>query len=367
MSVSGKMKTMDLAELLQWVTMGRKTGALAFIREKIKNYIYFKQGQIISSRSNEPNKQLGHYLLYQGRITEVQLMRALQLHQHSRVVLGKVLVGEGFLTQEEVAAALVSRTEEVIYDLFLWEDGYFHFTEDGYDTEELILIHVDLNSVIFEGVRRKDEWARIRGVFPSNNVVLGISPEADLKSTELKPIHKKLLFLANKEKTISEMILELHGSDFQVSFELFELYQKEILHVKEVRTAPVSEEQTVDPFDQGLELMKAQKFTEALVLFQEIVNSEPQNEKVHEQIDRAERAICEDWYRTSLQAHKVPYFQVPETDLLKFNLSSQEGFIASRINGSMDVKSIVTVSPMREFEILQSLDRLLNMELIRMM
>ena len=119
MSLSGNLKTMELSELLQWVTLGRKTGSLTFIREKTKNYIYFRDGQIISSRSNDPTKLLGHFLLFYGKITEDQLKRTLEIQQQTRATLGKILVQEGFLCKEEVEKALISRTEEVIYDLFL--------------------------------------------------------------------------------------------------------------------------------------------------------------------------------------------------------------------------------------------------------
>jgi hypothetical protein len=70
MSLSGRLKTMDLAELLQWVTIGRKTGSLAFVKEKTKVYIYLQDGKIISSKSNDPTKQLGQFLLFQGKLTE---------------------------------------------------------------------------------------------------------------------------------------------------------------------------------------------------------------------------------------------------------------------------------------------------------
>jgi hypothetical protein len=116
---------MDLAELLQWVTLGRKTGSLTFVRNKTKNYIFFKDGKIISSKSNEPTKQLGHYLLFEGKITEVQLKKALEIQLQSRANLGKILVQEGYITKVEAEKALLGRTEEVIYDLFLWEEGYF--------------------------------------------------------------------------------------------------------------------------------------------------------------------------------------------------------------------------------------------------
>jgi len=50
--------------------------------------------------------------------------------------------------------------------------------------------------------------------------------------------------------------------------------------------------------------------------------------------------------------------------LSHYGLTHEEGFVASRINGTWDVKSIVMLSPLREIEILQVLDKLLKLELI---
>ena len=66
MSLSGRLKTMDLPEVLQWVTIGRKTGSLAFVKDKTKVQVFLQDGKIISSRSNDPTKQLGQFLLFQG-------------------------------------------------------------------------------------------------------------------------------------------------------------------------------------------------------------------------------------------------------------------------------------------------------------
>ena len=239
MSLSGNLKTMDLAELLQWVAMGRKTGALAFVKDKTKNYIVFREGSIISSGSNEPTYQLGQYLLFQGKLTESDFKRAFELEQETRGTLSPILVLQGFVSQQDLQQAMINRTEEVIYDLFLWEEGDFNFTTaPEYDAEQLCLININVNSVIFEGVRRKDEWKRIRAVFPSNNVTLAPRSNADLESVPITLLQKKLLSLASSGKTISEMILELHGSDFQVNFELFQLYDSNILEVKQIGEEP---------------------------------------------------------------------------------------------------------------------------------
>jgi tetratricopeptide (TPR) repeat protein len=355
---------MDLAEVLQWVTLGRKTGSLAFVKDKTKVYIYLKDGKVISSSSNDPARQLGQFLLFQGKITEAQLKHAFEIHKQSKALLGKILVEEKLVTKEDVEQALITRTEEVIYDLFLWDDGYFHFAGSGYDSEDLIRINVNINALLFEGVRRKDEWARIRSVFPHNDVVLALQPGVDLKSLELNPLQKKLLYLLTLKKTISQMILEMHGSDFPVCFELFQLYDKGILEIEEIRQAAVEEENPASLFDKGLELMESRKYQEAIAVFQEVLRLDPQNVSASEQIEQAEKAICNEYYRSSIPANKVPHYIVPEASLTRHNLTHTEGFVASRINGAWDVKSIVMLSPLRELEILQVLDKLMKIGLI---
>ncbi len=364
MSLSGNLKTMDLAELLQWVTLGRKTGALAFVRGKTKNFIYFRDGQIISSLSNEPTKQLGHFLLFQGKITESQLKRALEIQAQSRQTLGRVLIQEGFMTQPGVQKALLERTQEVIYDLFLWDEGFFHFTGNGFNLDDLILINIDINSIIFEGVRRKDEWVRIREVFPTNNTVLSLTPGVDPKGLQLSALQKKLLFLVTRGKTISEMILELHGSDFLVSFELFDLYQKNLLQVSSVAPVPPQKPDSGELLSRGMELMKAQKYRDAIAVFQEVLKIEPQSVQADQQINAAENAVCEEIYRTLLPPARVPFFIVPEASLTRFNLTHEEGFVASRINGEWDIKSIIMLSPLREIEILLVMEKMLKLGLI---
>jgi len=356
MSLSGNLKTMDLGELLQWVALGRKTGALAFARNKTRNYIFFQDGQIISSRSNEPNKQLGHFLLFQGKITETQLRRALEIQAQNRLLLGKILVQERSVSQEDVEKALIRSTEEVIYDLFLWDDGYFRFAPNVCNIQGLILINLGLNSIIFEGVRRKDEWARIRSLFPSSGVVLSLRPDADIKSMSFTPLQKKLLFLLTQKKTISEIILEVHGSDFLVSFELMQLC--------EIRGKPTVVKDPMKFFNKGMELIQNGQYVDAVRVFQEILRLEPQNTRADEQIEIAERAICKEFYAGSIPASKIPYYLVPQSALTRHNLSHQETFVASRINGFSDVKSIVMLAPVREIEILQTLDKLMRLSLI---
>ncbi len=355
---------MDLPEVLQWVAIGKKTGSLAFVRDKTKVHIFFQEGNVISSRSNDPTKQLGQFLLFQGKITESQLKRAFEIHLQTKVMLGKILVQQNMVSKEDVERALITRTQEVIYDLFLWDDGYFHFSSSGYSLDQLILIKIDLKELLFEGVRRKDEWKRIRSVFPNNDVVPSLRPDADLKNISLTPLQKKLLYLLTLQKPVSEIILELHGSDFLVCYELFQLYERNLIEITQP-VRPVAEvESPAKLFNKGLELMQSQKYQEAISAFQEVIRLDPQNPWASEQIEQAEKALCQNYYKSSMPAGKIPYFLIPESSLTRHNLTHQEGFVASRINGTWDIKSIVMLSPLREIEILQVIDKLLKLELI---
>jgi hypothetical protein len=364
MSLSGRLDTMDLPEVLQWATIGRKTGSLSFVKDKTKVNIFLKDGKIISSTSNDPTKQLGQFLLFQGKVTESQLKRAFELHLQSRVMLGKILVREGMVSQEDIEKALITKTQEIIYDLFLWNEGYFHFSSGEHNPDNLVLINMDINALLFEGIRRKDEWNRIRAVFPNNDVVPSLRADANLKNLTLSPLQKKLLYLLTLKRPISEIILELHGSDFLVCYELFQLYEKDILEISMPPPAPVEVPSPAKLFNKGLELMQSHRFQEAIQAFQEVLSLDPQNAWASEQIEKAEQAICQDLYQTSIPAGKIPYFLIPESTLKRYSLTHEEGFVASRINGTWNVKSIVMLSPLRELEILQVLDKLRKMELI---
>jgi hypothetical protein len=364
MSLSGRLNTMDLPEVLQWVTIGRKTGSLAFVRDKTKVQIFLQDGKIISSQSNDPTKQLGQFLLFQGKITEAQLKRAFEIRLESKNILGKILVQEQMVSPEDVQQALIARTEEVIYDLFLWDDGYFHFSTNQFNAGELILITLDVNTILFEGIRRKDEWVRIRAIFPSNNVTFSIRPNVDLKTIPFTPLQKKLLYLITVNKSISEMILDLHGSDFPICYELFLLYEQDILEIKEAVQPVIQPESPSKLLSRGLELMQNQKYQEAIAVFQELIKLDPKNPWVSEQIATAENALCQAYYRASMPPGKIPYFLVPETTLMQHSFTNEEGFVASRVNGNWDIKSIVMLSPLKELVILQVIEKLARMGLI---
>jgi len=58
MGVSGNLKTMLPGDLLQWLSLGQKTGTLVVTSKSVEKKIFFNKGRVISSASNDPRDYL---------------------------------------------------------------------------------------------------------------------------------------------------------------------------------------------------------------------------------------------------------------------------------------------------------------------
>ena len=157
MGLSGNLRTMDLPEILQWISGGRKTGTLHLERRSVQKRIAFKGGVIHTSWSNDPRESLGQFLIRERLVTEEQLFRALLKQETEGRLLGSILIAEGILDEDDLRRSLQAKAEETIYDLFLWPEGKFEFKDGETAGDDLIPIDLEVTSAIMEGVRRVDE------------------------------------------------------------------------------------------------------------------------------------------------------------------------------------------------------------------
>src|SRR5882762_858110 len=171
MSVSGNLKTMLPGDLLQWLSLGQKTGTLLVRNKGTEKKIFFRNGRVISSASNDPREYLGQFLMSHGYMNEPELMKAMQVQAESHIFLGKILVMIDVIDEESLQRLMRRKAEEAIYDIFLWREGDFHFIDDELPTMEMIPLQVDVTGLIMEGTRRVDEWQRIRLIIPNDTLV----------------------------------------------------------------------------------------------------------------------------------------------------------------------------------------------------
>jgi hypothetical protein len=371
MSIHGTLKTMSLTDLLQFLAAGRKTGTLKFDQGKVAKQVYFQNGLIVGSKSNDPREYLGQILLHYGKVDDAQLQSAREAQKASGAKLGEVLVEKGFLTEHEVLEILKTRTLDAIYDLFVWNEGEFEFYDDEPLPEDLILIEVEPTNVIMEGIYRLDELARYRTLVPSERTILELNVESQALSSLGNEYRQILKFIA-KRMSVAEICYQMHASAFHVYGQLFTLISKGVVLVAEElpeihRTAQPGVEdlpQTITELIWAIEKRLDDDPEMALAMIQRVLEDDPKNEAAQKLLPQAETKLIKHIYATGLSPASVPVLKVSPTVLTEQHLDPQEGFLLSRINGTWDIESILSICPFREADCLRMIKRLIDRDVI---
>jgi hypothetical protein len=366
MAIQGTLKTMSLVDLLQFLAAGRKSGTLKFDHGKITKQIYFKNGMIVGSKSNDPREYLGQVLLHYGKVDEVQLKIARELQRTSGAKLGEVLVEQGFLSEDDVLSVLKTRTLDAIYDLFVWTDGDFEFYDDDPLPEDLLLIEVEPTTVIMEGIYRIDEFARYRTLIPSDRSILELNA-GWTSSLKLGKEFRQVLFFVEKRMSVAEICYHMHASAFHVYGQLYTLVSEGIARVvgelpedspalvKEVEDLPESVTEMVWSAERKLD----EDPDAALDIIQKALQQQPNNPEAQALLPVAEEKFIKRVYETGgISPKSVP--QLRAVDLTAEQIDPQEGFVLSRINGSWDIQSILSICPFREADCLRMIKKLME-------
>ncbi|HLF55333.1 MAG TPA: DUF4388 domain-containing protein, partial [Thermoanaerobaculia bacterium] len=216
MGISGNLETMELAELLQWLSSAQKTGTLAVDDGKVQKQIVFRDGRIISTASSDPREHLGAILISHGFVTDGELAGAIERQRQEKTLIGKLLVEMNAIDERDLYRMLRLKAEESLYDVFTWTEGDFRF-HDGQlpPPETLIPLALDVAAVVLEGMQRIDEWRRIREIIPSPDcvpVALGAFDEAEMGEWD-----EQVLGHVDDDRSIGEIARLVHAGEFYVS------------------------------------------------------------------------------------------------------------------------------------------------------
>ncbi len=379
MGIVGNLRTMQLEELLQWLSQSKKSGTLEIVHGRTEKKIFFKEGLILSSASNKPEEYLGHFLMSHGLINEGQLNRAIELQEKSRMLLGMILVNNGAIAERDLARMLRLKAEESIYDIFSWAEGDFRFLDDVLPESAMVPMRMDVTGIVMEGVQRVDEWRRIRQVIPNEQII----PVAigDLSTVPgLGAGDQRIVSLINDERTIEEIRQQTHSTEYQTCKLIFDQLQLGRLKLVKLRGAaarpaatgagtvavagPVSADLLVAG---GRAFLGQGDFDASLRHLRAARALEPDNQDAQEILVEAEKKIREHIERSGVTLSSIPQVTATMEQLTSSNLSPQEGFMLTRINGTYDIQSILKITPMPQLDALMLFWKLATVGYIRLL
>jgi len=179
MALEGTLKDFALPDILQLIGIQRKTGVLTMEGDKDTVTVQFFQGNVVGAdnSSRQIEECLGSVLVRTGRISDVQLQEALAIQRETLQRLGYILVRSGYLTEGELREALRIQINQIVYRLFRWREGRYHFLPmEHLEYDRNLTIPVSAESLLMEAARMVDEWPMIERRITSPKLVFRRTP-----------------------------------------------------------------------------------------------------------------------------------------------------------------------------------------------
>ncbi|MGH7665319.1 MAG: DUF4388 domain-containing protein [Gemmatimonadaceae bacterium] len=232
MAIRGSLKEASLPDVLQLLSMGKKTGCLSVTHRSNFGYIYFDRGRICYASIVNRRDRLGDIMVKSGLISQAQLDAAVELQGHQRDKrLGEILIEMEALSREELHRQIRIQIEEAVYFLFTWTLGTFNFEADIRPEEQDFLVAINPESLLLEGARRVDEWSLIEKKIPSFDIVFALDRERIAETgAQLTAEQEALEPLIDARRDVAALIDESGLGEFDVGKALFGLATAGFLH-----------------------------------------------------------------------------------------------------------------------------------------
>ena len=227
MAVTGSLRETSLADVLQLLALGRKSGCLSVADRESFGYVYFDRGLISYASIVNRRDRIGDLLVKNGLVTPQALAEAVAAQDARRGErLGEILVERGEITREVLARYIRLQVEEAVYFLFTWRQGIFTFAADRVPEAGAMLFAINPENVLLEGARRVDEWSLIEKKIPSLDLVFGLAATvAELPEGEITREQRRVLPLIDGTRSVREVVDASGLVEFDAVKALFGLVQ----------------------------------------------------------------------------------------------------------------------------------------------
>ena len=129
MSLVGNLEDLGLGEILQIVSLSRKSGVLQLTSLDRDGRVIFLDGQVIRASASTFPENIGDLVIRAGMVDIGTLKKALVI-QHERDDgrrIGDILVSDFGVDREAIETVVREQVEKIVYSFFSWDEGAFSF------------------------------------------------------------------------------------------------------------------------------------------------------------------------------------------------------------------------------------------------
>jgi len=284
MAFKGTLREFKVPDILQLISLQKKTGILTFNSQEGFITLIFEDGFIIGIDAfpKKLEMRVGNVFVKQEIISEEMLQRALSIQKRTNQKVGEILIGMGMIDEKIIPEVLKIQATQIVLSLFNWKKGEYNFKVLDYVDKELRLLSpIAVDNLIMEGVQMLDEWPLIKKVIPSEDIIfepvfLGnkkismISEyDDDLQSKDSNTLYLtetevNLLKYINGKNTVQDIVELGLFTEYKIYKNLFNLANKGLMKKREKTEIQEIQEKK---FSEDLEHENARKLSRLNQLF----------------------------------------------------------------------------------------------------
>lgn len=233
MALKGNLRDFSTTQLLNLISLARKTGTLTIEGEDVAQ-MSFREGKLIYATMGENSSNLAFILQKSGKLSAEQ-GKFIQTRAQGTgdKQLGHLLIQAGYVTQSDIIQSVRQHVLEIVYKLFTWVEGLFRFDANKIPASDRITVPIDLESVIMEGSRRLKEWERLQEELPDLDISLRFTdrPDARLRNINLTVEEWRVVSFINPRNTVRQIAEANNLSEFQIRRIVYGMLQAGLVQI----------------------------------------------------------------------------------------------------------------------------------------
>ncbi len=368
--LTGTFAVLPLAELVELLARRRTTGSLTCERGTVRKTIHLADGSAVGAASNDPREFLGQLLVNFGHISDEQLTHAFRTQEETKVRLGKVLTIVGLVAPETLREVLALKIRETLLDVFLWDSGVFWVDDAPPPAVDEMDAAIPLADVAREAEFRSTAWSAFRGEFPTGAAALEVDDSKIPPTLGKDTVDGRVLALAREGKTIDEIGLALHSTEFHLYQRLYALARQGALKIAPPPPAargngrPGETLEASELVERARRLLAEERVAEAELAAAKAAEIAPASDAVRSIHAKAERVLAARLGAELLSPPRTPRTRVTLEEIARLRIPAADRYVLSRCDGSRDVRKLAQLAPLREIEVLKAIRRLADASLV---
>jgi hypothetical protein len=207
------VSALDLSEALvagEILRVGAEgwSGVLALTQGQVAKRVYFVDGAIAFAASTVEEDRLGAGLFRAGKITEGQFRAAMRESEESGHPLGHALVGLGYLTHEDLEAAVSVQVERIVLSVLRWTSGALRREPMDRPLPGDLDLDLDTRRLLLLGARQFPDAERLEpSLGTSDRRLRRVSPwPFDYEALPPSPAERAVLSLCTRSVSLADAL-----------------------------------------------------------------------------------------------------------------------------------------------------------------